>query len=303
MSEILQTFDFREGNCPVCGADDPKILGYRGGNAHQSGLGVRTPIVRCLHCSHQYPNPMPFPKVGMTELYGEAEEYFQRHDLAQKKNAGLSVMAEIERRSGRKGKLLDIGCGRGELLWAARESGWEFEGIDTSAKFLEFGRCELGVEGRLGTPEDAAFPADSFDAVVMGGLIEHLYDPTSTLREIFRILRPGGWLYLDAPNEDGLYMRVGNAYMKALGRDWVVVLAPTFSPYHVQGFNPRSIQTLLALNNFQMRDFRMFGDISPQTGSPTLRKSTEYIAGRLINWFGKKIGQGMYMEMWAQKAG
>jgi len=302
MSEALAKFEFRKIACPVCGEDDAKLLGYRGGDAHQRGLGLRTAIVRCLRCTHQYPNPMPFPIVGLSELYGEAEEYFQRHDLDRKKMYGKVVVSELERRSGGKGKLLDIGCGRGELLWAARESGWEFEGLDTSDDFLAFGKKEFGIEGTPGTLEDAGFPSESFDAVIMGGVIEHIYDPSTTLREIFRILRPNGWFFFDAPNEDGLYMVMGNAYMKTLGRDWVVTLAPTFSPYHVQGFNPTSLQKILEINKFQIRDFRMFGEISPQTGKATLRKSSEYAAARLVNWVGNRLGRGMYMDVWAQKA-
>ncbi len=302
MSEVLNAFEFKDIKCPVCGSGDTRKLGYRGGDAHQGGLGVRTTIVRCLKCTHQFPNPMPFPKISLSDLYGEADEYFERHDLEHKKATSKSLISELERRLGRKGKLLDIGCGRGELLWAARDAGWECEGVDTSEEFIEFGKKILGVEGRLGTLQDAGFASESFDAVIMGGVIEHLYDPGATLKEILRLLRPGGWFYFDAPNEDGLYMRAGNAYMKMLGRDWVVALAPTFSPYHVQGFNPASIKKIVEVNNFKVCEFRIFGEVSPQTGKQTLRKSTEYQASRLINWFGRKIGQGMYMDVWAQKA-
>jgi hypothetical protein len=35
------------------------------------------------------------------------------------------------------------------------------------------------------------------------------------------VLKPGGIFYIDAPNEDGLYMSVGNLYMRAQERDWV----------------------------------------------------------------------------------
>lgn len=301
MSESLGKFVFREVNCPVCDENNATLLGYRGGDAHQGGLGVRTTIVRCVRCTHQYPNPMPFPAVGLSELYGEPEAYFQRHDLERKKAIGRGILSEFEHRLGSKGRLLDIGCGRGEVLWAAKVSGWEFEGLDTSKEFLEFAKTEFGIDGRLATVEEAAFPAESFDAVIMGGVIEHLYDPGATLREIFRILRPNGWLYFDAPNEDGLYMQVGNAYMKALGRDWVVTLAPTFSPYHVQGFNPTSLRKLLDLSKFDVRQFRLFGDLSPQTGVVTFRKSCEYVAARFVNWIGNKIGRGTYMDVWAQK--
>ena len=70
MRKVSEKFEFREIVCPVCGADNTRQLGFRGGDAHHAGLGVRTTIVRCLECTHQYPNPMPFPRIGLSELYG-----------------------------------------------------------------------------------------------------------------------------------------------------------------------------------------------------------------------------------------
>jgi len=210
-------------------------------------------------------------------------------------------MAQFETRLGRKGDFLDVGCGRGEIIWAAKEAGWNYQGVDPSSDFIEFANKHLGVQGHVGTIEDMAFPDESFDAIVMSGIIEHLYDPAEMLREVHRLLRPDGWLFFDAPNEDGLYMKIGNSYMKARGKDWVVVLAPTFSPYHVQGFNPASLRRILGTCGFEVRDFRIFGKISPQTGHRTLRKSVEYGVGRLVNWVGNALGHGMYMEVWAQK--
>jgi 2-polyprenyl-3-methyl-5-hydroxy-6-metoxy-1,4-benzoquinol methylase len=135
----------------------------------------------------------------------------------------------------------------------------------------------------------------------MGGIIEHLYDPAQVLSEVFRLLRPEGWLYFDAPNEDGLYMQVGNFYMRLLRKNQLVVLAPTFSPFHVQGFNPESLQKLAKRCGLVIRDLRIFGQISPQTGNPTFRKRTEHQFARLVNGFGNLLGKGMYMEVWAQK--
>jgi 2-polyprenyl-3-methyl-5-hydroxy-6-metoxy-1,4-benzoquinol methylase len=302
MAEAADLFEFKHVECPVCGEDKPRYVGERGGEAHHAGLGVRTTIVRCRNCSHQYPDPMPFLTVGLEEIYVEPDEYFQRHNLDEKKNSGLEVMKMFEKRLGRKGDFLDVGCGRGELIWAAKERGWNYEGIDPSPEFIEFGRKHLYVEGKIGTLADAAFNDQSFDAVAMGGIIEHLYEPAQVLKEVHRILRPGGWLFFDAPNEDGLYMTLGNVYMKLRRKSWVVVLAPTFTPFHVQGFNSNSVKTLLLKTNFAVRDFRIFGKISPQLGVQSARKRLEYQAGKVVNWIGNATGRGMYMYVWAQKA-
>ena len=294
-------FEFREIDCPVCETADFRVVGYRGGDAHHSGNGVRTRIVRCLNCTHQYPNPMPFPASRLAELYTDTDEYFANHDFEAKKSGSLEQIKEIEKRLGRKGSILDIGSGRGELLWAARETGWESVGIEPSADFAEFGRTHLGVEPRAATLEEAGLTNGSFDVIVMNGLIEHLYDPAMALSDARRLLKPDGWLYFDAPNEDGLYMKLGNAYMRMRGRDWVVVLAPTFPPFHVQGFNPRSVNVLLERQDFVIREFGVYGMVCPQTGPLTFQKKLEFQVGKLANAIGNAIGRGSYMYAWAQR--
>lgn len=294
-------FEFKPTTCTVCGSDCPKMVGWRGGAAHHGARGVRTKIVRCGQCSHMYPNPMPFPVEGLDALYSETENYFVGHDVERKQSVGRELLRGFEAELGWRGRFLDIGCGRGEFLLAAREEGWEYEGIDASSAFIEWGRKHLGVESRHVVLEDAQFPDDHFDAITMGGLLEHLYDPNQTMTEVRRILRPGGLLWFDVPNESGLYMRAGNLYMKCLGRDWCVNLAPTFPPYHVQGFNPASLRALLARVGLDIVKLKVEGTLWPFTGQPSLRKSLEYRVAQVVTWVGNKTGTGSYMEAVVRK--
>ena len=297
-----EQFELRELPCAVCGSESRSHLGWRGGESHHDARGERIEIVRCNSCSHLYPHPTPFPKADIGSLYDDPDDYFRAHDVEVGKRNGRAMIKILEQKLPQRGMLLDVGCGRGELVWAAREAGWQFEAVDPSAAHLDWARTHLGIEGRLGTLEEAKFPDEHFDAVIMSAVLEHLYDPFATLREIWRVLKPGGVFYFDAPNEDGLYMRMGNLYMRAQGRDWVVNLAPTFPPYHVQGFNPTSLRRLLARAGFELIDFYMTGTISPATGEASLRKRAEHQAARLINWIGNRSGAGIYMYAWARKS-
>ncbi|MBX3281834.1 MAG: class I SAM-dependent methyltransferase [Acidobacteria bacterium] len=294
-------FEFRDINCPACGGDLHKFVGWRGGRAHHSGSGELTAIVRCIHCTHQYPNPMPFPKGNLDELYFDADKYFFGHDIEKKKENGLRMMRQFEERLGKKGRILDVGCGVGENLWAALQSGWQAEGVDPSSEFIRLGKERLGVSGRNCTLEEAGFCAESFDVIMMSSIIEHLYDPFMVLVEATKLLKNGGWLWLDAPNEDGLYMRLGNVYMALQRKDWVVVMAPTFPPYHVQGFNPSSIKTLVERSGLYVREINMIGAVCEQTGEKTLRKRAEYLAASAVNRLGRAFNSGTYMTIWAQK--
>ena len=294
-------FELREQPCSVCGSVLRKHLGWRGGTAHHDGQGERIEIVRCGECTHLYPHPMPLPVGDLAALYADTEDYFSAHDVEEKKRVGGELLKLIEKKIGFKGNLLDLGCGRGELLWAAREAGWKPEGVDPSPAHLEWARTHLGIEGRLGTIEEAGFPAEQFDAIIMGGVIEHLYDPYATLTEVWRVLKPGGVFFFDAPNEDGLYTKTGNIYQRAQGRDWVVNLAPTFAPYHVQGFNPKSVRRLLQRVGFEVDSVDLYGKVSPMTGTASFRKRIEHRAGQLVNWIGNQCGAGIYMSVWARK--
>ena len=288
--------------CGACGSESRSHVGWRGGSAHRSGSGLRVEIVRCNSCTHLYPHPMPFPKKGIEELYSDPDSYFSSHDLEQKKRAGQGLISAIESRLGGRGTVLDIGCGRGELLWAAREAGWDCAGLDSSREYVQWARDHFGVEAREGTLEQMEFAADSFDAVIMNGVIEHLYEPFRTLKEISQVLKPNGVLYFDAPNEDGLYMRVGNFYMRARGRDWVVNLAPTFPPYHVQGFNPKSIRHLLTRAGFDLIDSDMHGTVFIPSEKMRLAQRLEFRAAQAVNWLGNRRGAAVYMVFWAKLA-
>jgi SAM-dependent methyltransferase len=131
-------------------------------------------------------------------------------------------------------------------------------------------------------------------------VIEHLYDPNETIREISRILKPGGVLFLDVPNESGLYFQLGNLYQKLRGRDWVVNLAPTFSPFHVFGFSPSSFRKLLSKHDLRIVQFRVYGGQSyvPNNG---LLGFVEQQCARVVSALSNLGNGGTYMEAWAVK--
>jgi 2-polyprenyl-3-methyl-5-hydroxy-6-metoxy-1,4-benzoquinol methylase len=99
-------------------------------------------------------------------------------------------------------RLLDVGCGNGAFLKIARSIGWEAEGLDLDEGAVAVARAEglrIGV-GCIATLADRE-PA-SFDAITVNHVIEHVYDPRRDLVAAFRLLKPGGTLFLETPNID-----------------------------------------------------------------------------------------------------
>lgn len=294
-------FEYKELDCPACGSPERKFVGWRGGPDHHAASGEPSAIHRCKACTHLYPFPMPIPAEGLNDLYENAKDYFRGHDITQKIGNGTRLMREFETRLGHKGKFLDVGCGVGELLRAAEDEGWAAEGIDPSEEFVLLGREKLKVNSRVATLKEANFPEASFDAIALSSLIEHLYEPLPVLMEIRRILKPNGLLWFDAPNEDGLYMKFGNLYMTLKGKKQLIVMAPTFAPFHVQGFNLRSVKTILAKADLCAIELKMIGEVCAQTGENTVTKRAEYFLAKCINRLGRAMQMGTYMSIWATR--
>lgn len=117
--------------------------------------------------------------------------------------AYAAAVAEIGLREG--GRVLDAGCGTGRALpWlrAAVGPSGVVVGVDLTAAMLrEAARAGRDRDGALLLADAAALPlrASSLDAVFAAGLVAHLPDPAGTLREIARVVRPGGVLALFHP--------------------------------------------------------------------------------------------------------
>lgn len=99
----------------------------------------------------------------------------------------------------RKGRLLEIGCGSGRMLKEMEGLGWQVEGIDFDAAAVRNSRSK-GLTVHQGLLEDRHYANDSFDAITMSHLIEHVPDPVALLKECHRILKPGGALVVITPN-------------------------------------------------------------------------------------------------------
>ena len=94
-------------------------------------------------------------------------------------------------------RILDVGCGTGANLEMLSQYG-EAEGVDVSDEALEFCR-KKGLNTRKGLAEELPFEDDSFDLVTGLDVVEHLDDDIAGLKEMNRVLRPGGQALIFVP--------------------------------------------------------------------------------------------------------
>lgn len=109
------------------------------------------------------------------------------------------------------GRILDVGCATGRFLTALQKRGWTVSGLELNPEVAQRARQELGLDVRVGTLESAKFSESSFDLVTMWDVLEHVCSPMRTMREVQRILRPGGWFVFRVPNPESLGARLFGA--------------------------------------------------------------------------------------------
>lgn len=148
---------------------------------------------------------------------------------AWKENLEASVFYLPAKRGGR---LLEVGCGNGTTLQSMEQKGWSVTGLDFDEEAVKNARSK-GLDVRHGQLSAQEFADESFDAVVMSHVIEHVASPGILLGECRRVLKKGGVLVALTPNADSRGHR-------HYSRNWRG-LEP---PRHLQVFTARSLASM-----------------------------------------------------------
>ena len=211
--------------CPACVACDARIWGRKNGFS----------LLRCSQCQTVFTDHLPADEEEHSyENYYRPDNFKKPDFLNRRLDEIMAGMAPFRQ----SGRLLDIGCGGGEWLHAARRAGWQAQGLEVGAPVVEYLR-EQGFEVFHGFLEEAKYPDEQFDVVLAIEVLEHVPDAGAILREIARVLRPGGVLWATTPHGSGISARL-------LREKWSVV-AP---PEHLQLFGKRGMHHMLRAAGF-----------------------------------------------------
>jgi SAM-dependent methyltransferase len=164
-----------------------------------------------------------------------------------------------------RGRLLDVGCGAGFFLEAARARGYEVAGVDLSPVPARYAREQYGLDVTIGSLYDYPAPDGSFDIVTIFQTIEHDPDIPRLCRRLHGLLRPGGLLMVTTPAADGFVARV-------MGRRWFGYR----NVEHVSFFTRPSLRRALEDAGFAIERLEV------EHGK---RLTLKYVINRLINYY------------------
>ena len=191
--------------CPGCGSRESRRV-FCGSDRLYRTTDKRFSVVECSGCRLLRLNPWPSA--------GELQQYYPDTYWFSPQESAVSRLEESYRRLVLRdhvsfvtgairptdGVVLDVGCGGALFGRLLSDRGYRVLGLDYSHQAARVAWRDNGVPVVASVFSAAPFPENSFAAVTMFHVLEHLYDPGSYLETAWRLLRPGGRLILQVPN-------------------------------------------------------------------------------------------------------
>ncbi|MGH9412054.1 MAG: class I SAM-dependent methyltransferase [Vicinamibacterales bacterium] len=221
-------------------SQDPELAAY---------TGERVAIVRCRACGFAQPSAMPSLPRYFDRMYDQrwSEEWVEReYHAAYKDRIFDGVLRDLERRlpTGRR-RLLDVGAHAGRFIARARARGWQADGLELNAKTAAFAAAASG--GVVHQANLFTYAAgNTYDAVTLTDVLEHIPEPRAALRRVHALLAPGGWVAIKVPS--GPAQRVKERARAALRRGYRISIAGNL--VHVNHFSPSSLRQALEREGF-----------------------------------------------------
>jgi SAM-dependent methyltransferase len=253
-----------------------------GNNEFKEGLRCEGfAYVRCKHCGLVQMNPQP-EQAEVFRRYREGsgaaylayelanEGAFLRLQEKALRDAGFEELeTALKRPNAPPPRVLDLGCATGALLEKLRDRGWVCAGVEISPS-AEYARHERGLDVRQTSLEETRFSDESFDLVLASHLIEHLNDPAAFVREVRRVLAPGGRFLVTTPNIAGFQARLFRGRWRSAIFD------------HLYLFSIKTLSALLRQSGFAVERVRTWGGLAAGTAPAPVKG----LADRAAKCFG-----------------
>lgn len=188
--------------CTICFSKDISfhIADYKG-----------VQIFKCKNCETQFINPQ-YTDQFLADFYAKYQQKdFKHHRYGDDKSPRFAKHQDnlnLIEEHGSKGRFFSIGSGNGIDMEVARKRGWEVEGYEIDKSFTENLSKSLDIKMYSGDFANLDLQSAFYDCVYMNHVIEHPKNPGEYLKQIRRIMKKDGILYLATPNINSLSIRL-----------------------------------------------------------------------------------------------
>ena len=235
--------------CVLCGSSSMKNV-YA-----PTGLGKE--LVRCEGCTLLQMHPLP-TQTELVDFYqrfdvmGESSCYFRdswKADLAgtPEERVEAERLQWCREQTADLSPLLDVGSGTGSFLRVAQARGITVKGVDLNVRAAQRSAALLGVAVWSGSVMDMTFE-ETFSAITAWDVLEHVADPRALVARLHQLLSPGGWIFIETPNEAALL----DIAVRALAR--LGICAPAdylYGLHHLILFRAKTVARLLQECGFE----------------------------------------------------
>ena len=207
-------FEYR--NCPGCGQNDFEVLFESNMRDCDFREAVETVYlipggkygrhVRCRNCHLIYVNPIEKAS-KINEAYSQRKS-FDAAIIKESRLRATESQVELVKKYKDGTRLLDVGCGEGFFLFNASKAGYTTKGIEISQDAAEYAIREFGLDVEAKPFEELRFAENYFDVVTLWQVLEHVPYPLMVLKEVHRILKPGGLLATSTPDIEGMLAKI-----------------------------------------------------------------------------------------------
>ncbi len=217
---------------------------------------------QCVSCGLAFLDPQPdektlrkhyptehyfaYDKEGKGGVIGSVREYIIKHIY--KPTLLSKVLMSVLNTSfatpayRKAGRVLDVGCGTGDMLVLLKDLGWDAYGIDIDKNAIRLAKTRGLTHMRVGTYKDVEqYPDNYFDCIRLYHVIEHIDNPSLCLKILHKKLKPQGELFLCTPNFNSPLQKIFGTYWSALD-----------APRHLYLFTPQTLARPAKQYNFMV---------------------------------------------------
>ncbi len=233
-------------HCRLCKSGN-LVLYYTQGNNDEY------PFYKCPRCG------LINLDLGSTDLTQNQHKYGMddRDPREESANPGsFRTWRYLRKHLSQPGRLLDIGCGNGSLLYFAARDGWRVQGLELLPELAARVQATLGYRVDVANFMEYSDFSERFELVSLRHVLEHIPDSLLAMRTINRLLHDGGHAVLEFPNIEGISFRFKRA-MTRLGL-YRKSYRPDYVPGHCNEFSRRSFSYLASATGFSLIDWQTY---------------------------------------------